>query len=332
MPLLLKHQTRLMTSTRQYPQLPDGPLAIAYQALHQVYVHTSVHREAIEAIQRLFTSADVYGSHRGLALIGPSGTGKTSAVANTERWLRTHAALPAEAPSPLPMADLTAGTTPKDLITLPLSMGRDPLAERGSHGNRELRLAKVGQHLDFFGMAFDEFHHTFEHRPKNDAGKMMSVMKSIVNKVPRPIIVMGADGLDAFLDGQQDLRNRFRRRVYMRDPTVTSVEDLRDMQAVLLAMKEVLPDASDCDISSQEMMLRLLLAAESQFGSVVDLVRRGCHFAAYERAGRLEMQHLCAAYRESARRERRADEHNPLLMPIDVVKKLLLQRRAPVSS
>lgn len=318
--------------TPQYPKLPDGPLAISYQALHRVYVHTSVHREAIDAIQRLFTSADVYGSHRGLALIGPSGTGKTSAVANAERWLRTHAALPADAPSPLPMADLSTGTTPKDLITLPLSMGRDPLAERGSHGNRELRLGKVGPHLDLLGMAFDEFQYTFEHRRKDDAGQMRSVMKSIVNKVSRPIIVMGTDGLDAFLDGQPDLRNRFRRRVYMRDPTITSVEDLRDVQAVLLAMKEVTPCAPNCDISSQEMMLRLLLAADSQFGSIVELVRRGCHFAAYERAQQLELKHLSAAYGESAQRESRADDKNPLLMPIDIVKKLLLQRRTPLSS
>ena len=130
----------------QCRQPPDGPLNTARRALHEICVETDAHREANDAIRRLLTSADVFGSHRGLALIGPSGSGKTSAVRHVERWLRAHASLPPEAPSPLPRDDLTSV-------------------------------------------------------------------------------------IDAYLDDQVDeLRNRFRRKVTMRDSTVTSVEDLRDIQ------------------------------------------------------------------------------------------------------
>jgi hypothetical protein len=251
-------------------------------------------------------------------------------VKYAERWLRTHACLPPDAPSPLPMADVTSGTTPKGLVTMVLGMGNDPLSDRGSRDDRERRIALVGPHLRCFGIALDEFHHTYEHRNSSDVGKLKSVLKTIVNSVSRPIIVMGTEGLDAYLDDRDELRNRFRRRVYLRDPKVTSIEDMRDIQAVLKAMKAVTPCAPDCDIDGLEMMLRLLLAADSQFGGVVDLVRRACLIGAERRAAHLQLLHLREAYRESARLSDRVDERNPFLMLLEVVKSLLAQLRTPV--
>lgn len=319
-----------MSQVSKFPQPPAGPLLDAYRKLHEVYVETSIHREAIDAIRRLFTAADVMGSYRGLALVGPSGTGKTSAVRHAERWLRAHASLAPDSPSPLPIGDMTAATTPKGLVTLVLTMGRDPLAPRGSFDDRHRRLSVVGPSLDVHGLAFDEFHHAFERRNQEDDKKMKSALKAIVNSVPRPIILMGTDELDAALDELPEVRNRVRRRVYMRDPTVSSLEDLKDMRDVLMAMNAVLPCGPDCDLAGVEMMLRVLLAADSQFGAAVDLVRRACLIGAIEGATCMQLKHLCAAYRESAKRQDRADERNPFLMPIDVVKKLLTQRRTPV--
>ncbi|CAM5796908.1 TniB family NTP-binding protein [Rhizobacter fulvus] len=314
-----------------YPQFTEGPLSKAYRALHKVYVETSVHREANDAIRRLFTSADVFGSHRRLALIGPSGSGKTSAVRNAERWLRAQACLQPEAPTPLPMAEITSGTTAKGLAAMVLSMGHDAFADRGTLDQRTNRIATLAPNLNFLGIAFDEFHHSYEHRTKNEAGKIKTMLKAIVNNIARPIILMGTEGVDAYLDDETgELRSRFRRICYMRNPSITSLEDLKDIQAVLNAMKAVLPCAPDCDITGHEMMLRLLLAAESQFGFLVDLVRRACEIGANQGAPFLQLAHLVAAYRESARRADRVDDRNPFLIAIEIVKSRLMQLRTPV--
>ena len=67
------------------PSFPPGPLADAYAKMHLIYVETSRHRQAVDAIKRLFRAAGTSGTHKGLALIGPSGVGKTATVKYIER-------------------------------------------------------------------------------------------------------------------------------------------------------------------------------------------------------------------------------------------------------
>lgn len=139
------------------------------------------------------------------------------------------------------------------------------------------------------------------------------------------VIAMGINGLEDFLDAHPELRQRFERRVYLDDPEVTSADDVRDMRKLLAAMNAVVPCAADCELATQDMLVRVLLAAECRFGSVINLVRSACAFGAMDRQPQVTLENFCSAYREVAPRNKRKPEDNPFLMPIETAKNLVKQ-------
>lgn len=310
-----------------YPKFAPSPLSKALPLLIDIYVDTRFHREAGESLKRLFYASGISGLHKGLALVGPSGSGKNAAVRNVERWLRQELGWTDDELSPLPIVLLAASSTPKALLRGLLDAAGDPFSGTGSQYELEMRLKAVAKDSKVLGFALDEFHHTYEHKTPRERADMEKVLKNVVNIVEKPIVAMGLDGIETVLDSSRELKRRFARRVFLDDPLVSSKEDLTDLRKVLLAMKEVLPCDTACDLDSKAMLLRLLLASEGSFGNVVNTVHRACEVGAQQGAGQLTIAHFCAAYRESAPRDKRADEDNPFVRPLEVVTALVAQLR-----
>lgn len=314
--------------SRQLLSMPPGPLTEAYEALHRVYVETRRHDEALSAVKRTILSGATSGRHSGLALIGPTGSGKTATVQHAERWLRTELRLSDTDPSPLPIVLMTTRSTGKSVVNNVLRAGRDPLAGRRTQDEGEMHLRETSPLMEVQGFAFDELHNAFVAKSESETLRMSLTMKTLVNSLSKPVIAVGINGLEDFIDGHPELRQRFERRVFLEDPRVTSREDIQDMRKLLLAMGAAVPCEPDCDLSGPDMLMRLLLACECRFGSVVNMVRSACAFGAMERQPRMHLAHFCAAYREVAPRDKRQDPDNPFLMPLDTVKVLVAQLQA----
>jgi hypothetical protein len=76
------------------------------------------------------------------------------------------------------------------------------------------------------------------------------------------------------------------------------------------------------------MLMRLLLAAECRFGSVVNLVRSACALGAMAGQPRMTLENFCSAYREVAPRNKRKPEDNPFLLPLETVRALVNQMQS----
>lgn len=308
--------------------LPPGPLTEAYRALHEVYVETRRHEEALSAVKRTILAGATSGRHSGLALIGPTGSGKTATVKHAERWLRAELGLSDVAPSPLPIVLMTTRSTGKSVVNNVLRAGRDPLAGGRTQDEGEMHLQETSALMEVCGFAFDELHNAFAAKSEAELVRMSLTMKTLVNSLSKPVIAMGINGLEDSLDGHPELRQRFERRVFLEDPRVTSRQDVEDMRKLLLAMNQFLPCEPACDLSSPDMLLRLLLACECRFGSVVNMVRSACELGAAARQTTVSLDNFRAAYREVAPRDKRQDTHNPFLMPRETVEALLSQMQA----
>lgn len=312
---------------RKQLSMPPGPLTDAYQALQGVYVETRRHEEALSAVKRTILSGATSGRHSGLALIGPTGSGKTATVQHAERWLRTELGLSDSDPSPLPIVLMTTRSTGKSVVNNVLRAGRDPLAGRRTQDEGEMHLRETSPLMEVQGFAFDELHNAFVGKSESESLRMSLTMKTLVNSLSKPVIAVGINGLEDFIDGHPELRQRFERRVFLEDPRVTRDDTryIHDMRMLLRAMGAAVPCEPDCSLSGPDMLARLLLACECRFGSVVNMVRSACAFGAMERQPRMHLAHFCAAYREVAPRDKRQDPDNPFLMPVDTVKVLVAQ-------
>lgn len=307
------------------PELPSGPLTQAFKALHEVYVETTRHEEALDAVRRTMLAGSTSGRHNGLAIIGPTGSGKTATVAHAERWLRKELSCTEESASPLPIVLMTTRSTGRTIANNILRAGRDPLAGTRTQDDAESHIRETSSDMDVVGFALDEFHHAFAAKSESESFRMSLTLKTLVNSLDKPIVVMGIDGLEDFLDSNAELRQRFERRVYLTDPKVSSKEDMQDVRKLLQAMKAVLPSEPECDLDSKQMLIRLLFASQCRFGGVVNLVRNACSIGAMERRAQVSLEHYRAAYHEVAPRDRRDDRDNAFALPIDTVQQLVRQ-------
>lgn len=313
---------------RSQLSMPAGPLTEAYRDLHSVYVETRRHEEAVSALKRTILAGATSGRHSGLALIGPTGSGKTATVQHVERWLRAELGLSADDPSPLPIVLTTTRSTSKSLVSNVARAGGDPLAGTRTQDDEEMNLRDAAAQMAVHGFAFDELHNAFAARSGSELTRMAMTMKTLANSLSMPLIAMGINGLEDFLDAHPELRQRFERRVYLDDPQVTSPEDVRDMRKLLLAMAAVVPCDAQCELGTPDMLMRLLLAAECRFGSVVNLVRSACALGAMAGQPRMTLENFCAAYREVAPRNKRKPEDNPFLLPLETAKALANQMQS----
>ena len=314
-----------MSVSENRPRLPPGPLAKAYALLLEVYAPTRRHKEVRDALERMFRAAGTASGPQGLVIVGPTGSGKTASVLQAERWLRTQMSLAPNAPSPLGIVTMTTRSSGKSLADAILKAGGDKVAIRRTQNESESLLRDASPGMTVVGIAIDEFHHSFAAKSEKAAKQMTMSVKTIFNSLAKPVIAMGIDGLENYIDADPELRQRFESKVFLDDPRVTSREDIGDMRLVLQMMSAVLPCDAACDLNTPEMLIRLLAAAHGSFGSVIYRVRKACQFAAMESRPVVTLQDFCAAYRDSAPRNKRNDDDNPFLQRIDVVKALLNQ-------
>jgi len=306
--------------------LPEGPLNAAYKALNIIFVVTRRHGAALKAMERLFRASPHTSSHQGFVLLGESGAGKTSTLAEFEAWLRKQLGLGADAPSPLPRIELTGAMRPKELMAAVLKACGDPVSSSGTLSQLMERFTLVAPHVtSIYGLAFDEVHHAFVGKSGDDKLQMAFALKSIVSAFPKPIIALGPLALESYLDAGDGTKMRFERREFLEDMRLDLADDLHDLRAVLKAMDKVLPSEPGWSLDSPDMLKRLYLAGEASFGRIVSLVRRACHQALESGAVRVGPEHYSAAWREVAPRGKRSDKHDPFKLDLATVTALAAQ-------
>jgi hypothetical protein len=310
----------------KYPQFTPGPLVDALAKLNSLYVETRFHRDAQRQLRNLFRGASIPKTDRlTLAIIGPTGSGKSTALQQSVSWLRAFNELSPDSPDPVSRTALSANTRPKEILAKLLVDGGDPLSASGPQHQLERRLAKLGPRFKPLGLALDELHHCFENKAPREVALMASTLKNIVNHVPRPIVVMGVASLDAFLDSSAELRMRFRHRVYLEDPLIQRLEDVKDLLDLLTAMAKVVPCAADCLLNTKELLVRLLFASGGRFGAIVDLVKTACLEGADDESPVVRLTDFSSAYKLSTSLTQRKVDADPFAMPYADVLQLAKQ-------
>lgn len=279
----------------------------ALEYLERLYMPTSMHEQAMTQLKRLMQSSTLSGRHKALTLIGPSGSGKTATLRELERWLRAESKLSAGAPSPLPIALVTAEATHKALLSSILTVFEDPLAGSGTASQMAARVKRFARERGVMGLALDEFQHTFAGKTNAQARAVTQTVKNLVNSLELPVILVGLPSIEAFIESSDELAQRFKRKVRLVDLQLRNKQDVKEMVTMLRTLSAAVPLEPDCTFNSPDMLPRLLLASRASFGSLVDLVKRSCEIAAFDRRLFVAVKDFSAAFRESSASGSRLD-------------------------
>lgn len=318
--------------------LPDGPLREAYLQLHAYYSLRRGHEQAFDSLTRFLLAAATSDSHKGHLVIGPSGSGKTRLLRQLNAWLRSHLCVPDDKPDPMPVVSMTTNMTPKSLVQACMKAGGDPLAMLGTQNQTESRMSHLGRILFKNGLAIDEFHQSIDGKSARDRMAMAMTVKTICNALQKPIILMGLEGIESFIADNQELKQRFSRIAYLRNPRVQTEEDVLELCEILRDLHSLLPSDDDCVLHSPDMSRRLMVAGEGQFGAIIDFVRRACEIGAVAGRATVGRRDFAQAFDESVRAALLAKEQvalqsksdtNPFLADRDIVKRQLARMQMP---
>lgn len=150
-------------------------------------------------------------THRmtGLTLVGPSGNGKTSIVAEFIRRESSKSASAAYDREPLEFLDINAPTKPdvSQFYTCILRRLEDLRAARGSRAEKEERVLKLLRQLSLRMIIIDEIHNVLVGGPRL-TDLFLIALKSLSNELRLPIVLVGTeDALNVIqLDRQVESR------------------------------------------------------------------------------------------------------------------------------
>lgn len=108
-------------------------------------------------------------------------------------------------------------------------------------------------------------------------------MKNLVNSLELPVILVGLPSIELFIESSDELAQRFKRKVRLVDLQLRNKQDAKELVTMLRTLNAALPLAPDCSLDTPDMLSRVLLASKASFGSLVDLVKRSCEIAAFNR-------------------------------------------------
>lgn len=305
---------------------PDGPLSAAFASLQQLYVPMRPHHAALTQMMRLFQAAAVSGRHKGLALIGDSGSGKTTTLLQLEAWLRVVHKAPIGTPSPLLIVRTPTDSSHKALLSEILGALGDPFSSNGTAPALAQRVNRFVAERKILALALDEFQHVFDGRTPAQARAVSQTLKNLFNALEIPIILVGLESIRAFIEGSRELAQRVKRKVVLQNFSLQNKDDLRDLRSLLREMDSLLPLQGGRRLDSEEMVIRLFVASHGNLGSLVDLVRRGCEIAMSAGAAQVDLQNFSKAFQESANADE--DDFDPFVLPLDVLKPKAMRMKA----
>lgn len=297
---------------------PEGPLSAAFSSLQQLYVPLCPHHLALTQMRRLFQAASVSGRHKGLALIGNSGAGKSTTLRKLDEWLRVAYGTAPGALSPLLIVLTPSDSSHKALLSAILGALGDPFSSTGTAPALAQRVKRFVAERQVVALALDEFQHVFEGRTSVQARAVSQALKNLFNALEIPIIVVGLESIRAFIEGSRELAQRVTRKVVLKDMSLQNKDDLRDLRALLREMDGLLSLTGGCRLDSEAMLIRLFVASHGNLGSLVDLVRRACEIAMVNGAAKIDLSDFSEAFRESAKAEEVGVD--PFVLPLEILK------------
>ena len=309
---LTRGQQRSSTSA------PDSARRTALEinaALDAKFMLFSGVQAIVEELELSLATSKHGGTPRHLAILGPSGVGKTALL---HYFLRRHPRVEEEERTFIPVLLAQMPATPTRIrILQALVAAFDPKLVVNKD---EAKLTSQVQTLcDACGVRmvlFDESSHMVDRGRERTHYLVGDALKTIVDELGRPFVLVGIPRLKRLLDVNEQLRGRFSRHRTLQPFTLADPGQAREFRGAVAGFAEEIKGIECIELTGEQVLPLLYLSCNGYLRPMVDLLKEAVNLALKKRGGVISMTTLAVAF-SGALGEGLADCRNPFSPSFD---------------
>lgn len=251
----------------------------------------SVH--ALERIRDVHVASKATGKGMAIAILGPSGVGKTTILQEYIRSLGGQVA-PGEGKSIF--VEVPSTPTPKSLGAAVLVAMGDQFAHRGSAEEKLCRIVKLMTGLKIELIIFDEAQHLVERR-RTPTGATTDWLKNLLNTSKVAVVLAGLKRAQDLLLSNEQLRRRFSATVYCDRFRVDESTSAKQFAKLLISFEKMLPVPS-LTLSSNDTALRFYHASYGLIDYLIKVIDRAICLVHAGKFTEIDLTVLAQAFRD----------------------------------
>jgi hypothetical protein len=260
---------------------------------HTAFVH------AQRQLDLCFKFAAQKTEAEGLAIIGESGTGKTSVL--TE-FAVLHPTIRRKDGLEVPILRATVPSQPtvKSLAGVMLAALGAADAERGTENEKSSRLRTLIRNTGTRMVMIDEFQHFIDRNKKRVMREVADWMKVLIDDTNTTLIVAGLPSCTVVIDENEQLARRFLSPIELPRFSWIVPSQRKQFMGILAAFAEQIGRAYDLpDLHKDDMAFRFYCATGGLIGYLAKLLRQALRTADGQRKRIITLEDLDDAYRRA---------------------------------
>jgi hypothetical protein len=254
---------------------------------------------AKQRIERCFEFSTRKSEAEGLAVIGESGTGKTSVLRS---FRRKHRPMRDDSGLNVPILSATVPSMPtvKSLAEVLLAAIGDPAPGRGTENEKSRRLRTLMVNTGTRMVMIDEFQHFYDRGKRRIMHHVADWLKVLIDDTKSTLVVAGLPSCRAVIDQNEQLARRFLAPIQLSRFDWGSDDQREDFLAIMEAFSEGIRSKYKIpDLHSEDMALRFYCATGGLIGLVSKLLRYAVEAVATEKRTSVRLEDLHMAHVQS---------------------------------
>jgi len=249
---------------------------------------------ALERIRDVHMAAKASGKGKAIAVLGPSGAGKTT---NLMEYIRSYDGQASAAEKKIILfVEVPSTPTPKSLGTAVLVAMGDQFAHRGSAEEKLFRIVKLMTGLNIELVMFDEAQHLVERR-RTPTGATTDWLKNLLNMSKVAVVLAGLKRTQDLLLSNEQLRRRFSATVYCDRFRVDEPDSAKQFVKLLISFEKMLPVPS-LSLSSKDTALRFYHASYGLIDYLIKVIDRAICLVDAGKFPEIDLTVLAQAFRD----------------------------------
>lgn len=250
--------------------------------------------QARDRIRQVHEASQLSGKGRGIALLGPSGVGKTTVL---EEYMRSFKSSPRSPGSkPIIFVEVPSTPTPKSLGAAVLDAMGDKFAHRGSAEEKQFRIVVLLKGLQTELVVFDEAQHLVEIR-RTPTGATTDWLKNLLNKSRVAVVLAGLKRTEELLFSNEQLRRRFSATAYYDRFDIEKPGGAQSFGQLLKSFHELLP-VPTLSFVNVDMVQRFYHASFGLIDYLIMIVDRAVLLAQQSKVVEIDLAILAQAFRD----------------------------------